>query len=156
MVRRGDISSTSQRYFFPAATTLCLKTKLPNFPSTLANGLIIAFVHTSNTSPKNALIASSVCGLVALFGILVLPLPLLVDRPPLDAAIKEGFEVYGTKGGKALEEEAFAVGDVLGGWGRWRSMKRVLVGVRKVEMWEEANWSVRLRYLIDLDMYISF
>ena len=26
-------------------------------------------------------------------------------------------------------------------------MKRVLVGVRKVEMWVDANWSVRLRYL---------
>lgn len=26
-------------------------------------------------------------------------------------------------------------------------MKRVEVGVRKVEMWEEANWSMRLRYL---------
>lgn len=27
-------------------------------------------------------------------------------------------------------------------------MKRVEVGVMKVEMWEEANWSMRLRYLI--------
>lgn len=26
-------------------------------------------------------------------------------------------------------------------------MKRVEVGVKKVEMWEEANWSTRLRYL---------
>lgn len=26
-------------------------------------------------------------------------------------------------------------------------MKRVEVGVIKVEMWEEANWSMRLRYL---------
>lgn len=27
-------------------------------------------------------------------------------------------------------------------------MKRVEVGVKKVETWEEANWSMRLRYLI--------
>ncbi len=27
-------------------------------------------------------------------------------------------------------------------------MKRVEVGVMKVEIWEEANWSMRLRYLI--------
>lgn len=27
-------------------------------------------------------------------------------------------------------------------------MKRVEVGVMKVEMWQEANWSMRLRYLI--------
>lgn len=26
-------------------------------------------------------------------------------------------------------------------------MKRAEVGVRKVEMWEEAKWSTRLRYL---------
>lgn len=26
-------------------------------------------------------------------------------------------------------------------------MKRVEVGVRNVEMWEEAKWSTRLRYL---------
>ncbi len=54
------------------------------------------------------------------------------------------------KGGKSLSEGEGAPwgrGAVLGGWGRWRSMKRVLVGVRKAEMWVEANWSIRLRYL---------
>ena len=50
------------------------------------------------------------------------------------------------KGGKE-PAEALKAGAVLGGWGRWRSMKRMEVGVRKVEMWEEENWSIRLRYL---------
>ncbi len=40
-----------------------------------------------------------------------------------------------------------AWGGVLGGWGRWSRRKRVEVGVRKAEMWVEANWSIRLRYL---------
>ena len=30
-------------------------------------------------------------------------------------------------------------------------MKRMEVGVRKVEMWEVENWSVRLRYLVIRD-----
>lgn len=54
------------------------------------------------------------------------------------------------KGGKSLsfaEGAEGGSGAVLGGWGRWRSMKRMLVGVRKEEMWVEANWSVRFRYL---------
>jgi len=38
-------------------------------------------------------------------------------------------------------------GRVLGGWGRCRRRKRVEVGVRKQDMWVEANWSIRLRYL---------
>ena len=29
-------------------------------------------------------------------------------------------------------------------------MNRVEVGVRKVEIWEEANWSTRLRYLVSI------
>lgn len=53
-------------------------------------------------------------------------------------------------GGKELGE-GVDWGAVLGGCGRWRSMKRVEVGVRKVEMWEEANWSTRLRYLMFID-----
>ena len=47
------------------------------------------------------------------------------------------------------------MGAVLGGWGRWRSIKRVEFGVRKVEMWEEANWSIRLRYLQDMSPICS-
>lgn len=74
------------RYFFPAATTLCLNTGLPIFPSALENGFIIAFSQISKTSPKNCLIASSVWGLVGLFGILVL----LEDEPPRLAAPVEG------------------------------------------------------------------
>lgn len=38
-------------------------------------------------------------------------------------------------------------GSVLGGCGRWRRRKRVEVGVRKQDMWVEANWSIRFRYL---------
>ena len=30
-------------------------------------------------------------------------------------------------------------------------MKRMEVGVRKVEMWEDENWSIRFRYLIHND-----
>ena len=51
------------------------------------------------------------------------------------------------KGGKELGE-GVDWGGVFGGCGRWRSMNRVEVGVKKVEMWEEANWSTRLRYLM--------
>lgn len=76
--------------------TLCLNTGLPNFPSTLANGLITALVHTSNTSPKNCLIASSVCGLVGLFGMLV---ELLLELPLPPEVVEGGVEVYGWKGG---------------------------------------------------------
>ena len=79
----------SQRYFFPAATTLCLNTGLPSFPSTLANGLMIAFIQISNTSPKNARIASSVCGLVGLFGIDVLE----DDEDRLAVVVEAGVEV---------------------------------------------------------------
>lgn len=45
-------------------------------------------------------------------------------------------------------------GATLGGCGRWRSIKRMEVGVRKVEMWELENWSMRLRYL-DIAILIS-
>ena len=44
--------------------------------------------------------------------------------------------------------EGVKAGATLGGCGRWSSMKRMEVGVRKVEMWEVENWSVRLRYLV--------
>ena len=85
------------KYFFPAATTLCLNTGLPILLSVLINGFIIAFIQTSKTSPKNCLIASSVCGLVGLFGILVL---LDDDVPRLAVPVEGGTEVYGVKGGK--------------------------------------------------------
>lgn len=74
------------KYFLPAATTLCLKTGLPIFPSVLANGFIIAFNQTSNTSPKNCRIASSVWGLVGLFGIVVV----FEDEVPRLAVLVEG------------------------------------------------------------------
>lgn len=61
----------------------------------LANGFIIAFVQTSNTSPKKARIASSVCGLVGLFGIDV-----LADEEDRPVVVDGGLEVYGVKGGK--------------------------------------------------------
>lgn len=78
------------KYFLPAATTLCLKTGLPIFPSVLANGFMIAFSQTSNTSPKNCRMASSVCGLVGLFGMLVLP----DDEVPRPAVlVEDGTEV---------------------------------------------------------------
>lgn len=85
------------KYFLPAATTLCLNTGLPIFPSVLANGFIIAFSHTSKTSPKNCRIASSVCGLAGLFGILVL---VEDEAPRLAVAVEGGTEVKGMKGGK--------------------------------------------------------
>ena len=69
------------------------------------------------------------------------------DVPRLAVPVEGGTEVYGVKGGK-LFGVGWKVGGVLGGWGRWRSMNRVDVGVTKEEMWEEANWSMRLRYLI--------
>ena len=74
------------RYFLPAATTLCLNTGLSIFPSVLANGFIIAFNQISNTSPKNCRIASSVCGLVGLFGIVVV----FEDEVPRLAVLVEG------------------------------------------------------------------
>lgn len=82
--------STRHRYFLPAPTTLCLKTGLPNLPSTLAKGFITAFVHASNTSPKNCRIASSVCGLVGLFGILVFTLE---EERELEVVVEEGVDV---------------------------------------------------------------
>lgn len=82
--------STRHKYFFPAPTTLCLKTGLPNFPSTLAKGFMIAFVHTSKTSPKNCRIASSVCGLVGLFGMLVFTLE---EERELEVVVDEGVDV---------------------------------------------------------------
>ena len=76
-----------------------------------------ALIQTSKTSPKNCLIASSVCGLVGLFGILV-PLPLELEaREPIPEALVEGVEVYGVKGGKENGVVA-ALGAVLGGCGR--------------------------------------
>lgn len=39
------------------------------------------------------------------------------------------------------------VGWVFGGWGRCRRRNLLEVGVRKAEMWDEAKWSIRLRYL---------
>jgi len=80
---------------------------------------------------------------VGLLGIEVL-LPLLVVR---EEEVVEGRDVYGAKGGKDVGE-GWWEGAVLGGCGRWRRRKRVDVGVRKAEMWEEANWSMRLRYLL--------
>lgn len=60
---------------------------------------MMAFIQTSKTSPKNCRIASSVCRLVGLFGILVL----LDDAVPRLAVLEEGgTEVYGVKGGKLL------------------------------------------------------
>ena len=50
----------------------------------------MAFVQTSKTSPKNCLIASSVCGLVGLLGMAVLEL----DEDRLLALVEEdGFDV---------------------------------------------------------------
>lgn len=87
--------------------------------------------------------ASSVCGLVGLFGIDVLELD---DDRLLAVLLEEGFDVNGVNGGKELGV-GLDCGAVLGGCGRCRSMKRVEVGVRKAEMWEDAKWSIRLRYL---------
>ena len=78
------------KYFLPAAVTLCLNTGLPILPSVVENGFIIAFNQTSNTSPKNCRIASSVCGLVGLFGMLVL---LDDEAPRLAAPVESGTEV---------------------------------------------------------------
>ena len=46
-----------------------------------------------------------------------------------------------------MDDWAGGTGSVFGGWGRWSRRKRVEVGVRKAEMWEEAKWLMRLRYL---------
>jgi hypothetical protein len=51
---------------------------------------MIAFVHTSKTSPKNCRIASSVCGLVGLFGILVFTLE---EERELEVVVEDGVEV---------------------------------------------------------------
>ena len=61
---------------------------------------MIALIHTSKTSPKNALIASSVWGLVGLFGIEVLE----EDEDRLPVVVEAGVEVYGVKGGNELGE----------------------------------------------------
>ena len=83
-------SALLHRYFFPAATTLCLNTGLPILLSVLENGFMMALSQTSKTSPKNCLIASSVCGLVGLFGMLVL----LEDEAPRPGApVDVGSEV---------------------------------------------------------------
>lgn len=72
-------------------------------------GFMIAFSHASKTSPKNPLIASSVCGLVGLLGMLVLALPELDFPlpPPMLLPLREdeaaGMEVYGAKGGKVVD-----------------------------------------------------
>ena len=87
---RSLCSALLHRYFFPAATTLCLNTGLPILLSVLEKGFMMAFSHTSKTSPKNCLIASSVCGLVGLFGMLVL----LEDEAPRPGApVEVGSEV---------------------------------------------------------------
>ena len=57
--------------------------------------------------------ASSVCGLVGLFGIEVLE----EDDDRLPAVVEAGVEVYGMKGGKELGE-AVDCGAVFGGCGR--------------------------------------
>lgn len=70
-----------QRYFFPAPTTLARKTALlsnpPSTSSAPAKGLKHALIQFSNTSQKNKRIASSVCGLVGLFG-----MPPAEEPPP--------------------------------------------------------------------------
>lgn len=70
-------SSILHKYFFPAATTLARKTGLPKGVSTRQNGFMIAFNQTSKTSARNCRIASSVCGLVGLLAMLVLPVVVL-------------------------------------------------------------------------------
>ena len=62
---------------------------------------MIAFVHASKTSAKNALIASSVCGLAGLLGIDVL---LEDDEPRLPVVVDGGVEVYGVNGGNEFGE----------------------------------------------------
>lgn len=56
-----------------------------------------ALIHTSKTSPKNCRIASSVCGLAGLFGILVL---LELEERLLAELVEGGWDVKGVKGGK--------------------------------------------------------
>lgn len=70
-------NSILHKYFFPAATTLARKTGLLKGVSTRQNGFMIAFNQTSKTSAKNCRIASSVCGLVGLLAMLVLPVVVL-------------------------------------------------------------------------------
>lgn len=141
------------KYFFPAATTLARKTGLPKGVSTRQKGFMIAFNQTSKTSAKNCRIASSVCGLVGLLAMLVLPVVVLPaereeEEPPvaLRERVEGGREVYGPKGEKEVGVWR-EVGGVFGGWGRCRRRNLLEVGVRKAEMWDEAKWSIRLRYL---------
>lgn len=63
----------AHKYFFPAATTLARNTGLVSCASMPWNGFITAFNQLSNTSAKNCRIASSVCGLVGLLAMDVLP-----------------------------------------------------------------------------------
>ena len=58
----------SQRNFFPAVITLALNTGLFKVLFTPWKGFMNAFTHASYTSVKNNRKASSVCGLVGLFG----------------------------------------------------------------------------------------
>ena len=103
---------------------------------------MIAFTHASNTSLKNNLKASSVCGLVGLFGTVAVP---LVAAPELaEARSNEDGRVVVVKGAKGGNTREFCEvdiwgGGVFGGCGRWRSMNLVEVGVRKQDMWDEAK-----------------
>lgn len=94
----------------PAATTLVLKTGLTILSSTPVNGFMIALIHISKTSPKNPLMASSVCGLVGLFGMLV------VELLDLELEVEVfGLDVYDAKGGKVVGVSCGVCGAVLGG-----------------------------------------
>lgn len=103
---------------------------------------MIALSQDSNTSAKNWRIASSVCALVGLFAMDVLP-GILLDE---DAREVGGVEVYGAKGANDVGVW-MEVGAVLGGWGRCSRRKRMEFGVNRAEMCDEANWSMRFRYL---------
>ena len=54
---------------------------------------MIALHQHSNTSPMKPLIASSVCGLVGLFGVLVLG---ELDELIFEDDVEDGFEAVGT------------------------------------------------------------
>lgn len=81
------------KYFFPAATTRARNTGLAITVSTPQNGFITAFSHTSNTSAKNWRMASSVCGLVALFAIEVPPVTPAADEDEAWRSDEGGVEV---------------------------------------------------------------
>lgn len=83
---------SSHRYFFPAATTLVRNTGLVSLASMPWNGFITAFNQLSNTSAKNCRIASSVCGLVGLLAIDVLPGMLEAEDREVEAEVG-GWEV---------------------------------------------------------------